>query len=101
MFEVLSGYFDKRGVSFDPWEFKFTWVRNFPLDLLSEAQSTVQLKGMVSEETRLSQLTFVNNVEEEMDRMQQDNADNVNLDNIAIPPRFPSYPAEVTASSSS
>lgn len=101
MFEVLAGYFDKRGVSFDPWEFKFTWVRNFPLDLLSEAQSTVQLKGMVSEETRLAQLTFVNNVQEEIEKMQQDNADNVNLDNIAIPPRFPSYPAEPTATSSS
>jgi len=99
MFEVLSGYFDKRGVSFDPWEFKFTWVRNFPLDLLSEAQSTVQLKGMVSEETRLSQLTFVNSVQDEMARMKQDNEDMIDLDRILYPPQDQTNPETATVSS--
>jgi len=101
MFEVLAGYFDKRGVSFDPWEFSFVWVRNFPLDLMAEAQATVQLKGMVSEETRLSQLTFVNNVEEEMAKMKQDTEDMIDLDKIMFPQQDQQNPDQMMATSSS
>ena len=33
--------------------------RNVPLDMLYEAQTTAQLKGLVSEPTRLELLSFV------------------------------------------
>ena len=50
----------------------FGFKRNLPVNVLDEAQASVQLKGIVSEKTRLSLLTFVDDVEYELEEMQQD-----------------------------
>lgn len=45
MFRCLSNAFSKRGVTLDPLEVDLKFSRNFPLDLLSEAQAAVQAKA--------------------------------------------------------
>ncbi|MBE0449031.1 MAG: phage portal protein [Actinobacteria bacterium] len=78
-FKVLVTAWQKRNVTFDPIDTKFTFTRNIPINLLDEAKTTTKLKGMVSEETRLGQLTFVENVEEEIERMKADTEEMLDL----------------------
>lgn len=70
MFQVIEGPLKGLGITFDPFEVEMTFTRTFPEDLYSEAQATVQLKGQVSEETRLSKLSFVDNPAEELKAMK-------------------------------
>ena len=74
MFKVLATAWKKRNVNLDWMEMEMQFTRNFPLNLLDEAESTTKLKGMVSEATRLSMLSFVEDVEAEMERMEEESA---------------------------
>ena len=61
MFELLAKPWNMKmpSLKFDPLYVWYEFKRNFPKDLLYEAQATRMLKNMVSEQTRLSQLSFV------------------------------------------
>jgi SPP1 family phage portal protein len=74
MFELLAGPWNMKNPSlkFDHLNVWYEFKRNFPKDLLYEAQATQQLKGMVSEQTRLSQLSFVDDAQYEMELMQRE-----------------------------
>lgn len=50
----------------------FGFKRNNPIHLLEEAQATQSLRGHVSEKTRLSALSIVDDVEYEMEQMKED-----------------------------
>lgn len=73
-FKVLfSAWAKRKSVSKEDYlKVWFGWKRNLPANILDEAQSTVQLKGQVSEKTRLSLLSFVDDVEFEMKEMEED-----------------------------
>lgn len=51
-----------------------TFTRNIPLDLLTEAQTTVSLQGAVSERTRLAALPIVDDVDYEIEEMKKESA---------------------------
>jgi len=74
MFELLARPWNmkKPSLQFDPLNVWYEFKRNFPKDLLYEAQATQQLKGMVSEQTRLSQLSFVDDAQYEMELMRKE-----------------------------
>ena len=72
MFQVLSTAWAKRNLMFDYLTLDFQFTRNFPLNLLDEAQTTQTLKGLVSDRTRLSLLTFVEDVQAELDRIEEE-----------------------------
>ncbi|WP_145977177.1 phage portal protein [Paenibacillus sp. 32O-W] len=77
MFELLAGTWNLKtpSLNFDPLNVWYEFKRNFPKDLLYEAQATQQLKGMVSEQTRLSQLSFVDDAQYEIELMQRERED--------------------------
>ncbi|KKB72478.1 MULTISPECIES: phage portal protein [Bacillus] len=50
----------------------FGFKRNLPVNILEEAQITASLKGLVSEETRLSLLSFVDDVQYELEKMKEE-----------------------------
>lgn len=50
----------------------FGFTRNLPVNLLEESQIAGGLKGLVSEETRLSLLSFVDDVQYEIDKMKEE-----------------------------
>ncbi|PJH91857.1 phage portal protein [Bacillus sp. SN1] len=50
----------------------FGFKRNLPANVLEEAQTTSQLKGNISEETRLSLLSFVDDVQYELQKMKDE-----------------------------
>lgn len=62
------------GMKADDWtkiEIKFT--RNFPANELEESQIAGNLSGITSRETQLKVLSVVDNVQDEMDRIEQEN----------------------------
>jgi len=79
-FRVLATAWAKKGIPVDYTNIFFQFKRNLPVNLLDEAQTTAQLRGHVSERTRLSQLSFVDDVEWEMEEMAKDNQGLVDLD---------------------
>jgi SPP1 family phage portal protein len=72
MMKALLGYFDRKGITYDPMEFEFVFVRNFPLDLMSEAQSLATLKGLVSDETAFAQMSFIKDPDAEKEKILEE-----------------------------
>jgi SPP1 family phage portal protein len=69
-FGVLAGYFKKAGITYDPWQMEFQFVRNFPLNLLDEAQTLSTLRGNVSDLTASSQMSLIDHPEKEIAQMK-------------------------------
>ncbi|MCK9328119.1 MAG: phage portal protein, partial [Bacteroidales bacterium] len=79
-FKILSTAWAKKGIPVDYTNIFFQFKRNLPVNVSDEAESTGKLKGAVSERTRLSQLSFVDDVEWELTEMAKDNEGRVDLD---------------------
>ena len=65
------------GMKSDSWigiDYKFTF--NLPANTLEEVQMASQLEGVVSQETKLSVLSFVDDVKSEIEKMKQEDIDN-------------------------
>ena len=65
------------GMKSDSWigiDYKFTF--NLPANTLEEVQMASQLEGVVSNETKLSVLSFVDDVKSEIEKMKQEDIDN-------------------------
>lgn len=73
----------------------FQFKRNLPANVIEEADASLKLKGIVSESTRLSMLSFVDDIEHELYHMEKDkerfygvdldsidNGNNEELDNL-------------------
>lgn len=76
-FKVLCSSWAKRfSVSKDDYlQVFYTFTRNIPVDLLNEAQASAALAGLVSERTRLSALSIVDDPQYEIDEMQRERDD--------------------------
>lgn len=71
-YQLLQGVWNKRGESFDFTKVWYGFKRNLPLNLLDEAQTSATFKGIISEDTRLSLLSFVDDVQWEKERMEEE-----------------------------
>ena len=57
----------------DAWsELNYKFTRNVPKNTLEEAQIVTQLNGQVSDETKLSVLSIVQDPKEELERMEEE-----------------------------
>lgn len=84
-FKVLCSAWSKRGKceSGDYLDIWMQFKRNLPANISDEADASLKLKGLVSESTRLSLLSFVDDVDHELYHMQQDNPyRDVDLDSV-------------------
>ena len=82
MFKVLASSWRKKRISFDPLQVVIDYKRNFPLDLLSEAQAVQALKGAgFPDEIAFSQASFVDDVQYVLDLKEQEMNDIKPLDN--------------------
>ena len=82
MFKILATAWRAKGIDIDYTDVFFEFKRNFPLNLLDEAETTAKLRGQVSEQTRLSLLSFVDDADYEKELMEQDMAGRVDLDAV-------------------
>lgn len=58
----------------DSWvKLHYTFTPNFPANLLEEAQIAAQMEGITSHHTQLKVISAVDNVEEELDRIEEEN----------------------------
>jgi len=85
MFRVLAPVWSLSGANINYLDVDWVFRRNVPEDYQSEAQANAMLKGLVSEEARLGQLSFVGNPRKELERMQKELAENPGLDNYVTP----------------
>ena len=53
---------------------KYKFTPNLPANLLEESQIAANLSGITSQATQLSVLSVVDNVQEEIDRMEEERA---------------------------
>lgn len=72
-FRVLATAWAKKGITVDYTNIFFQFKRNLPVNISDEADSTSKLKGLVSEKTRLSILSFIDDVDWELEEMAKDN----------------------------
>ncbi len=79
-FKILATAWAKKGINLDYTKITFEFTRNLPVNINDEAESTMQLKGLISERTRLSLLSFVDDVEAEIKEMQKDAESRIDLD---------------------
>lgn len=70
---IFSAWAKRKGISQDDYLSVFyQFKRNLPVNLLEEAQVQSQLKGFVSEKTRLGLFSQVDDVDYELEEMEQD-----------------------------
>jgi len=70
---LCSAWSKKSSVQKDDYlEMEYQYTRNLPSNILEEAQTTGVLRGNVSEETRLSMLSFVPDPEKEKELMKKE-----------------------------
>ena len=60
-------------------DIKITFTRNLPENTLETAQMVNQLRGLVSDETLLSQIPFITNPAEEVERVKEQKQLNIDL----------------------
>ena len=61
-------------VSPDDWvQLHYQFTPNIPANLLEEAQIAAQMEGVTSHETQLKVLSIVDNVQDELDRIEEEN----------------------------
>jgi len=80
MYKLLSFVWNVKGSNIDYKNIEYTWTRNFPLNLLDEAQTTVAFAGLISDKTRLGLLSFVDDVGKELAQMEKEQGDTIDLD---------------------
>lgn len=61
------------GMKKDDWvKLQYHFTQNFPANVLEEAQTAAQLDGVVSKETQLKTLSIVDNVQDEIEKIEQE-----------------------------
>lgn len=59
----------------DAWmQLEYQFTPNLPANLLEEAQIAAQMEGITSHETQLKVLSIVDNVQDELDKIEEENA---------------------------
>ena len=72
MFEVMSTKWALENIAVNPYKVFAEFKRNFPQNLLNEADIQQKLKGLVSDQTRIGLAPFVDDVEYELELMEQE-----------------------------
>jgi SPP1 family phage portal protein len=79
MYKILCSAWKTKGTVIDYMNITYVWTRNFPLNLLDESQTTMNLKGNISDKTRLGLLSFIDDPEKELKQMAIENEGMVDL----------------------
>ena len=72
MFKVIGSSWKKKGLEVDYLDLYWNFTRNIPIDLKYIADSVTELKGVISDQTLLSLMPFIDDVKGEMDRIEEE-----------------------------
>lgn len=81
MFKALASAWRKRSLLLDYTQLDLKYTRNIPVNILDEAQAAASLLTIVSRRTAISTLSFIDDVDEEMKRIEDEHSAYVDLDN--------------------
>ena len=81
-FEIICNFLNTKGSNFDFRDISITFTRNKPINELEAVQIANMLKGLVSEITVLQNIPQVSDVTEELERLEKENEDYTDLDNL-------------------
>ena len=82
-FKVLASAWAKKNINLDYIDIFFQFTRNIPVELQLEADTNSKLWGTISDKTRLSLLSFVDDPDYEKEQMEEERG--INLDSITLP----------------
>ncbi len=87
-FKVLCSAWAKKSIckNDDYLNIWFSFKRNLPVNLLEEAQTQLSLKGLISEKTRLSLFSQVDDPQFELDEMKKEQDEITEIYNKNLPP---------------
>jgi len=83
---LITNILNLKGNKYDWKSLKITFNRNLPQNVMELGQMVSQLRGTVSVETLLGQLPFVEDVKQEMDRLEEERTKNPFGDYNIAPP---------------
>lgn len=77
--ELFCNYLNLKAITVNPNNVKITFTRQLPKNLNELAQMIANLSGKVSTETLIEQLPFVEDASSEIEKVKQENEENVKL----------------------
>ena len=77
--ELFCNYLNLKAIAINPNNVKITFTRKLPKNLNELAQMIADLSGKVSTETLIEQLPFVEDATSEVEKVKQENEENVKL----------------------
>lgn len=80
MFKVLGSAWNVKGLDFDYTLLSLKYTRNIPVNIVDEATAATTLGGITSKRTALGTLSVVADVDEELEQIEREKADEVDLD---------------------
>jgi len=82
--KLITNILNMAGNQWDWRTVDITFTRNMPQNLMEISQMTATLKGIVSDETLLAQLPFIEDVHAELDRLEEQSEGTVDLDQFEV-----------------
>ena len=83
MLELVTNVINaKNNKSFDYRDVKLTFTRALPTNVTEMADMVAKLNGILSDETLISQLSFVENAKEEIERKQKEDEEKMQVMDI-------------------
>ena len=76
-FKILCSIWKERGADIDYLDIDLQFTRNYPQNLVEEMQMLRDSKGIVSEETRFSLVSFIENPEDEIKKLEAEEQENL------------------------
>ena len=77
--ELFCNYLNLKAIAINPNNVKITFTRKLPKNLNELAQMIANLSGKVSTETLIEQLPFVEDASSEVEKVKQENEENIKL----------------------
>ena len=78
--ELITNILNTSGKNWDWRDIEMTFSRNLPQNLVETVDSVTKLKGIVSDMTLLSQLPFIEDPQDEINRLEEQNEGQIDLD---------------------
>lgn len=83
MFDLLTDFWkSKKMTDMNPLDITMQFTRNFPLNLGDEAEANMKLKGLISDKTRISLFSFIEDADKELKQMELEQQGSIDLDKV-------------------
>ena len=83
--ELITNILNTSGRNWDWRDIDITFSRNLPMNVVEQAKMVADLKGTVSDLTLLSLLPFVEDAQDELDRLREESEGKIDLDAFNTP----------------